>query len=330
MTQDKPRVLVTGANGFVGTRLCRQLQKDGNHVIAGVRKSSNLSGLVDLKLEYRYGDITSAETLTEMVRDVDYVVHNAGLTKSNTRERFFRVNEQGTRNLFEAAINQDYHVQKIVHISSIAAAGPSTKGKPINETDPPHPVTTYGESKLAGEKVALSYADRTNMVAIRPPGVYGPGDKEIFTMFQAVYRRVKPLIGDLDRRLQLVHVDDLCRGISLALSGSTVSGQIYFIAEKKSYAYKEMIRIMQQASGRAAIPLYLPSPLFRTVAAVSEFCSKAIGATPMLTREKTRELNASWEMNVNRAREELGFESNIEFEDGVKQTFKWYIDQGWL
>ena len=91
-----------------------------------------------------------------------------------------------------------------------------------------------------------------------------------------------------------------------------------------------MIKILQKASGRAAVPLYLPTPLFRAVATVSEYAFKAIGATPMLTREKTRELNASWEMSVERAKDELGFESEITFAEGARRTYQWYIDNGWL
>jgi len=323
-------ILITGANGFVGSRLCRRFLDKGYQVVAGVRKSADLKLLEGLEVEYRFGDVTAPDSLAGMVRGVDFVVHNAGIVKAKKQDTYFAVNERGTRNLLEAAVRHNPNVRKVIYISSVAVAGPSPEGRPLKETDPPNPITTYGRSKLAGEKVALSFADRLNVAAVRPPGVYGPGDREIYTLFKTVYRRIKPLIGNLQRRLQLVHVDDLTLGISKAVESRTKSGSIFFIAENKSYTITEMIEMLQEGCGKKGIPLVLPAPVFRLIAAVSEFSFRLVGATPMLTREKTRELNASWEMDVTRAREVLGFESQIPFADGARQTFEWYKAEGWL
>ena len=330
MSESKETVLVTGANGFVGSRLCAHLVDQGFRVIAQVRPTSDLTLLRYLHVEYRYGDITEPRTLPEMVSDVDYIVHNAGLIKAKRRQTFFDVNEQGTRSLLEAVAKHNPTVRRIVCISSVAAAGPSQPGRPVNEFDTPHPITTYGESKLAGERMALSFADHLPVVVVRPPAVYGPGDRGIFSMFQAVWLHLKPLIGDSNRKLQLVHVDDLCDGIARALKADVKPGGVYFVAEKDAYTYCDLIDTLVEASGRWTIPLYLPSPVFRAVATASEYGFRAIGVTPLLTREKSRELNSSWEMDVSRARKELGFESKIGFADGARQTYEWYVKHGWL
>jgi nucleoside-diphosphate-sugar epimerase len=232
--------------------------------------------------------------------------------------------------LCKAIAENNPNVKKVIYISSQAAAGPSTEGSPVTESDIPHPITTYGESKLAGEKAALSYTDKYHVVAVRPPGIYGPGDKEIFSFFQTVYRGIKPHFGDINRRLQLVHVDDLAYGVFLALTRQTESGHAYFIAEDRSYSMAELIGILQQACGRKAIALPIPGMLFRGVAALSEFGGKMIGRTPMLTREKARELLASWEISTKKAKQAFGFEARISFEQGAKETFEWYLRQGWL
>ena len=330
MADPRQTVLITGANGFVGSRLCAYLLEKGYRVIAQVRKTSDLSLLKDLNVELRYGDITAPETLPEIARGVDYVVHNAGVIKARKRETYFTVNERGTRDLLDAVVAHNPSIKRVVYVSSVAAAGPSKPGQPVKETDPTHPITTYGKSKLAGERVALSYADRLPVVVVRPPGVYGPGDRGIFSMFKAVWLHFKPLIGDSRRKLQIVHVDDLCEGIACALKAPVKSGGVYFIAEKDAYEYGELIDLLVAASRRWAIPLFLPSPLFRAIAAIFEFAFKAVGATPLLTREKTRELNASWEMDISRARTELGFESKIRFSDGARDTYEWYVRNGWL
>jgi len=330
VTDTRASVLITGANGFVGSRLCAHLIRQGYQVIAQVRRGSDLSLLRDVDVEYRYCEFTEPDTLPEVVAGVDFIVHSAGVIKARRKETFFIVNEQGTRSLLETVERHNPGVKRIVHVSSLAAAGPSTPGRPISESDPPHPITTYGESKLAGERVALSFAERLPIVVVRPPAIYGPGDSGILSFFKAVYLHLKPLIGDGRRRWQLIHVDDLCVGIERALKAEVESGGVYFIAEKDAYTYRELIDHLVAAGGRWSVPLILPAPLFHALTVVSEFAFRALGATPLLTREKNRELNSWWEMDVSRARQELGFESRIGFADGARQTFEWYINQGWL
>lgn len=330
MSETKQSILITGANGFVGARLCRKFLENGFHVIAGVRQTADLSELEGLDVEYRYGDVTHPETLPEMVAGVDYVIHNAGVVKAKKAEAFFKVNQQGTTNLFEAIVSSNPNLKKAIYISSQAAAGPSLDGKPVTEADPPHPITTYGQSKLKGEEAALSFVDKINLLSIRPPGIYGPGDKEIFSFFQTVRNKIKPYIGNINRKLQLVHVDDLCEGIYRALIGDTKSGEVYFIAEDRAYTMKELIDILQKAIGVKGFPLYIPGPLFKAIGLISGILFKLIGATPMLTLEKTGELLASWEISTAKAKKDFGFESSISFDRGAEQTYKWYCEKGWL
>jgi nucleoside-diphosphate-sugar epimerase len=327
---DQPTVLITGANGFVGSRLCRRFIADGFNVIAGVRKTADRTLLSGLDLEYRYGDITRPDTLPDMVRGVDYIIHNAGIVKAKTNSLFFDVNERGTRTLMEAIVAHNPKVKKVVYVSSQAASGPVTNDRPVRESDEPHPVTTYGRSKLAAEQASLVFSHKVNLAIVRPAGVYGPGDKEILTFFAAIKNHVKPYFGNTKRKIQLVHVDDLTRAISLLLTAETCSGEIYFISEKQAYTMKEMIALLQQACGRSGIPLYIPAPLFRMIAYLSEILLRIVGVTPMLTREKANELLASWEVETGKAERDFGFVSQIAFAEGARTTYDWYFREGWL
>ncbi|MFH1374607.1 MAG: SDR family NAD(P)-dependent oxidoreductase [bacterium] len=329
-TESSRSVLITGANGFVGSRLCRKFAQEGFRVLAGVRRTSDLSLLDELEVEFRYGDVTRPETLPDMVTGAEFIIHNAGVVKARHPKTFFTVNHTGTRSLFEAIAEHNRSVKKVIYISSLAAAGPSQHGQPLTEDDPPRPITAYGRSKLAGENIALSFANRINVLAVRPPGIYGPGDKEILSFFEVINRRIKPYIGNSERKLQLVHVDDLCHAVFLAVTNKTRPGETYFVAENRSYSLREMMTLLEQACGKKAYALHIPALLFRTIAGVSEFLFKVVGATPMLTREKAAELLASWEISTAKAQRDFGYKSQIPFEKGAAQTYKWYRREGWL
>jgi nucleoside-diphosphate-sugar epimerase len=322
-------VLVTGANGFVGSRLCGHLRDAGYNPIAGIRRGCDMSLIDELNLDCRYGDVTRPETLPDMVKDIDYIVHNAGLVKTKRIEQFMEVNQQGTKNLLEASLGNP-KLKKLVYVSSMAAVGPSERDIPMTEDAPPHPPTAYGRSKAAGEQEVLAMKDRINAVIVRPSGVYGPGDTEMFSFFQVLDNRIRPYLGSWKRKISLVHVDDLCYAVSLALKAETKSGAAYFIAESRSYTYAELVKYLQKAVGRAAFPLYLPGWLVKLVAKITEKSMRSIGKTPMFTVEKACEILADWYISVEKAERELGFKSRIPFPQGAKETFCWYRDEGWL
>jgi len=139
-----------------------------------------------------------------------------------------------------------------------------------------------------------------------------------------------PLVGNPNRRIQLVHVDDLARGIFLATTTDTESGLAFFIAESKSYSAREIMNAIEEACQHTGIKFRLPGSLFKTIATVSESVSKALGATPMLTKEKARELLQWWEVSTERAEKLLSFRAQIPFPEGARQTYQWYRRQGWV
>jgi len=322
-------VLITGANGFVGSRLCARLLDDGYRVIAGVREGCDIALIDELDLEYRFGDVTIPETLPPMVAEVDYIVHNAGLVKTENPDDFFRVNQVGTKNVIEAAA-EETTLKKFIYISSMAAAGPSGKGRPRTEDDPPQPLTEYGRSKLAGERRVLARSETVNATILRPSGVYGPGDKEMFAFFNMLNNRLKPYLGNSRRKIQLVHVDDLAAAVAKSMTASTESGSIYFVAESQSYEYRALLKILGRAIGRICLPFYLPGRLLLQVAAISEKFTRGRGRPPMFTVDKARELLADWEVSVEKARREIGFESQITFAQGAAETAGWYRMEGWM
>lgn len=323
-------VLITGANGFIGSRLCTIFLKEGFTVYAGVRKTADLSQLQGIAVQYRYGDVTNPAGLAEMVSGIDYVIHNAGIVKAKSSAQFFAVNADGTRNLLQAVAQHNPSIKRFVQISSMAALGPSRDGKPLTDETPPQPVTVYGQSKLAGEKVCAEYADKLPITIVRPHGVYGPGDKEAFSFFRIADLRLKPMFGDTHRMMQMVHVDDLCRAVFAAATANVTSGSAFAVSEKRAYTLREMVAMLERGSGKTGLPIWVPSGVFKLIAAISGGAARLFGQAPMLTRDKADELLGSWEVSVEKARKELGFESKIAFDDGARETFAWYREHGWL
>ncbi|MFH2037020.1 MAG: NAD(P)-dependent oxidoreductase [Candidatus Zixiibacteriota bacterium] len=329
LDETKGTVLITGANGFVGSHLCRRLLDDNYSVIAGVREGCDCSLIEELDIQYRFGDITQPETLEKMTANVDYIIHNAGLTKTDNFDNFFLVNQIGTKNLLNSAM-KNLSLKKFILISSLAGVGPSEYGQPLTEDAIPHPLTAYGRSKLRGEEEVLKFSDKINSVIIRPPAIYGPHDKEMLAFFETLNNRIKPYLGNLRRKIQLVHVDDLAYGVSLALKADTISGSVYYIAEKQSYSYCALIRMIRKAVGRVALPIYFPGWGLKIIAFFSQSIFKALGKSPMFTVEKANEILRNWEVSTDKAREELGYESQIDFPTGAQETVWWYREEGWL
>jgi nucleoside-diphosphate-sugar epimerase len=323
------KVLVTGANGFVGSRLCRRLIAEGYGVVAGIRNGCDGSLIEDLDLEYRFGDVTEPESLAGMVRGVDYIVHNAGLVKAKDPSLFIEINHQGTKNVLEAA-EKSPNLSKFVYISSMAAVGPSARNQPLTEEAPPRPLTAYGRSKLLAEREVSEFSDRMHSIIIRPPAIYGPGDKEMLAFFRMLNNRIKPYLGNIYRRIQLVHVDDLAAGVARVLKAHTRTGSIYYIAEERSYSYYMLVRHLRMAVGRAALPIYVPGWLVMLTAWIWETGIRAFGGSPMFTVDKAREILGNWEIAITKASEELGFKSSIPFSTGARETAFWYREEGWL
>ena len=153
------RVLVTGATGFIGSHLVEALLSRGFEVSCLVRDPSRASWISGMDVRLMPGDCTDPESLAGVTSGMDYVFHNAGVTKASGRETYYKVNADGTRNVLEAAARDAAGLKKLVYVSSQAAAGPSVMDRPRKEDDPPAPVTDYGLSKLEGERYALKFKD---------------------------------------------------------------------------------------------------------------------------------------------------------------------------
>lgn len=330
MDQDL-KVLVTGANGFVGSHLVEGLLDRGYQIRCLIRKTSNLKWLSGLEVEYVYGDIAERNSLEEAIKDVDIIFHSAGLTKAKSRDDYFKVNAEGTQNLMEVCLEENPKLQRFVYISSQAAAGPGEDERLKDETASCRPVSYYGESKLEGEKIVLNHSSKLPVTIIRPPAVYGPRDTDMLGFFKVVNSGFRISFGKGESYISLVYVKDLADGIILAAENPKAVGQTYFIADDKVYSWREAFNIIAEVLNKKTIPLKIPNSIVFFLAFLAEKLYRLIGKTPAFNTQKAKEITQRyWGLNVSKAKTELGFIPKFPLDRGTAETVKWYRESGWL
>ncbi len=321
------KALITGGTGFIGSHLAEALLASGVEVWALVRDPRNVKLLAGLDVRLAAGDLASVPSLPS---GLDWVFHLAGLTKALKKEDYYNVNQKGTASLFEALAAQGQR-PKIVHVSSLAAAGPSDKPGGRTEEDEPAPVSPYGKRKLAGEEEALARKDRFPLVIIRVGAVFGPRDQDFLKFFRTVSKGLLPAFGRRPQPMCVCYVRDLVESLLLAARTDLPSGTIFNIGNPAPSDFLEIGRISARLLGGRARRIVIPLPVVGAVARVSDVWSKVSGKPTPVNRHKYRELRqAGWTADVEKARRLLGFEAKTPLEQALRETIDWYRAAGQL
>ncbi|MFF6972737.1 MULTISPECIES: NAD-dependent epimerase/dehydratase family protein [Streptomyces] len=325
----KVRIAVTGATGFIGGRLIRHAVRRGDTVTALVRRQSDTTALRRTGVGVREVDWATGDGITDAIADVECVVHLAGATAARNRADYLRGNAD-TAAVLARCLAALPDPPRLVHCSSLAAAGPSTPGRPRTEADPPTPVSHYGGSKLAGEAAVRAVCERVRVVIVRPPIVYGPGDREFVPRLIPLVRAgLLPKAGTGLRWYSLIHVDDLVRALfAAAVRGETVRNSaptcgtgVYFVSDGHEYSWQDIAKTAARALGRPT-PVVFPVPLAmaQLLACGAEFVARAGGRVSLLNRDKAREMRYhAWTCSPQAAARELNFTAEIPLLRGIEE-----------
>jgi nucleoside-diphosphate-sugar epimerase len=326
------KILVTGGSGFLGSHIIEQLLAHGYSVRALVRKSSDRSFLATQKgVELAFGAVENIDSIDQATKGVDGVIHAAGLVKARSFAEFDEVNVTGTANVLGAAQRQP-SLRRFVMVSSLAAVGPSSDGRPVSTIAPPGPVTYYGKSKLAAEQLAIAAASRMPVTVIRPPLIYGPRDRETLAFFKSIKTGVLPYLGNGKNTLSVIYGPDCARACVKALDASVKSGSAYFVEDGKVHVWREMLEEIEGALGQKAFLRFsVPLLALKAAAVGSEVFGKLTNRAVMLTREKINELAAPhWVCDSSDTRRDLSWTPEVKWPEGTRRAVEWYRSNGWL
>lgn len=328
-------ILLTGASGFIGTHVAKAAVEKGYNIYALVRRSSDIESLKKRGITFIYGDITDKESLklallqiTSIGISFDYVIHAAALTKATSEEIFMKSNAEGTRNLMDALAESGIKPEKVVFLSSLAACGPEEFGRIIDK-EKSKPITQYGKSKLAAEGVLKSYT-QFPYVIIRPTAVYGPGEKDLFSVFKIVKLGINPILGNNPQELTFINVKDLTEFILAALK-SKHANKTYFATDGLVYDKASFGKAIANSMNKNVTSIKIPLPLVKGIAFLSQNTMALFGKLSPLNLEKYKELTAqSWNCDIEETIKELNYIPAVTLHEGVAETTNWYKKNKWI
>ncbi len=323
------KILITGASGFIGSFLVEEALKRDYKVFAGVRSSSKRTYLSDNRIVFFESELSDRNVLTENLKKYkkiygrfDYIIHNAGITKSCRKEDFEIVNFKYTKNVINALIASDSIPDKFIYMSSLAAYGPGDAHslQPVKDSDIPHPITLYGKSKLKAEQFIKSLEGGFPYLIFRPTGAYGSREKDYYLAFKNIKQGFESYIGSMEQHITFIYVKDLVRLLFDALE-SGISRKSYFVTDLNQYTSIEFNRLIKQNLGKKTITLVFPRPLVKILFFINEKISCFMGRPSTLNSEKYKELICkNWLCDSSEITKDFDFIPEYNLKMGVEET----------
>jgi nucleoside-diphosphate-sugar epimerase len=311
----KGLVAVTGGTGFIGRRVVAHLVQDGWRVRALARRPD--AGLSEAGVEVVRGALEDAASLHALVEATDVVVHCAGAIRAPSHEAFVQANRDGTLRIAEAAAAQP-KPPRFLLMSSLAARAPE--------------LSMYAASKRMGEDAARqTLGGRAELCIVRPPAVYGPGDRATLPIFRQIQRGLL-LVPAGGSRFSLLYVDDLADIVTRLLDAPSWSGQVIEPDDGRGgYCWTDLTRIAGDHLQRRVRAVPVPRLALWLPAAITQLIGTVLQRAPMITLGKLRELyHADWVCQGSPGTLLAPAAPRVAFDNGFATTLAWYRQRGWL
>jgi nucleoside-diphosphate-sugar epimerase len=318
------RTAVTGANGFIGSAVCRALAAEGADVVGIEVFPEHEEELRAAGVEPRIADVADREAIADALRDAELVVHTAAYVREwGSMEDFMRVNVAGTANVMDAA--EAAGTERVVHVSSVVVYGYEDEGHQDESAFRRSVGVPYIDTKSASDAIAA----RRGAVVVRPGDVYGPGSVPwTVRPVQLMASRQFALPNKGDGTMLPAYIDDLVAGIVLALRRGT-PGRAYTIWDGHGVSFSEYYDRMAEALDLRKPPR-LPKPLLFAAGAALEAGSKLLGRRPPMGRHGVTFLDRRGTASNQRARDELGWSPSVELPEGIRRSAEWIREEGVL
>ena len=331
-----PKILITGASGFIGSFIVEEALRQGFETWATVRGSSSRQFLQDERIHFIELNLSSEEQLREQLKghDFDYIVHAAGVTKCLNKEDFYRINTEGTKNLVHAILDLKMPLKRFVYISSLSIMGAIHEQQPyqeIREDDTAQPNTAYGRSKLEAEHFLDTVASRVPYIILRPTGVYGPRERDYFMMAKSIQAHTDFAVGFKQQDITFVYVTDVVQAVFLALEKGQV-GRRYFLSDGEVYQSRTFSDLIHRELGNPWwIRITAPIWVLRIITFFGEYIGRMTGHITALNNDKYNIMRQrNWRCDIEPARRELGYQPQVKLQEGVRRSIAWYKENKWL
>ena len=303
------KIALTGATGFVGRAVVSALMAKSFKVSALVRDPTRAEMNSNVRLVQ--GDLQNNAALDDLTRNADVVVHIAGVIGALRRNDFFVANEQGSLAVAETAARNG--VKRFVYISSLAAREPG--------------LSMYGASKRAGEAAVEKFKTQMSVLVLRPPAVYGPGDRGTLPLLRSLTQSFAVIPGTGTSRFSLIYIDDLARIVVEAAEATTTGTVELDDGQRQGYGWKDLVKIAAVTEQKSIKPIFLPKSVAMAVGVGVETIAKLRGTLPFVSPDKIRQLYfGDW---VARG-EGWPLKEPVGFAQGFKSTVDWYRKAQWL
>lgn len=326
------KVLVTGATGFTGLVLTRKLVDAGMKVSAIARPTSDLKPLSDLDIKWYIGDVYDKALTRDAVKEVDFIFHLATTFREakSFYEDYRNVHIVSTQLLAHRAIKNP-NFKRFIHVSSVGVHS-HVEVTAADENHSFAPDDDYQRTKADAELWLREFGQKTGLpfTVIRPTAIFGPGDKRLLKLFKMARLKLCPLLGGGECIYHLIHVDDLTNALILAASSKAALDEVFICGNDKPIAVERIIKIVAKTLNHNVRIVRLPIHPFFVAADLCEAVCRPLHLEPIIYRRRVAFYSKDRRFDTSKMRNILKYQPVYSNENGLIQTTKWYLEQGWL